>query len=71
MTEEGDIFDGWYLAMRCGHCNKPGKIIAEWDDDLHSKIPEGSKRGYENVHRSRGCPAAAKKREMVEYEYDF
>jgi len=68
-TEEGERFIGDYLTMECGHCRKMGKITCRWNDALHSHIPEGSKRGFYNVHNTLGCPPRGGKSKSSELEY--
>jgi hypothetical protein len=73
VSPEGEKFDGHYLATQCGHCNKLGKIHYRWNEELHLNIPDGSKRGFYDVHNRRGCPSQSGKSQAreLEYEYDF
>lgn len=73
-TEQGEKFDGFYLAMECGHCNKLGKIHMKWNEDLHSKIPSGSRNGFFAVHNRGGCPPRGigkPRASELEYEDEF
>lgn len=68
-TEEGERFLGDYLAMQCGHCNKLGKILYRWNEELHSKMLESSKKGFYSVHNRGGCPPRSGKSSARELEY--
>ena len=55
--------------MQCGHCNKLGKILYRWNEELHSKMLESSKKGFYSVHNRGGCPPRSGKSSARELEY--